>query len=85
MLLQISQLRRAAVSIPSNIAEGADRNTDKELSRFLAIAMGSAFEIETQLMISQDLNLLELEKYNELHVKLEDIIRQMRAFKNILI
>ncbi|MFT5858024.1 MAG: four helix bundle protein [Flavobacteriaceae bacterium] len=78
-------MRRAAVSIPSNIAEGADRNTDKELSRFLAIAMGSAFEIETQLMISQDLNLLELEKYNELHVKLEDIIRQMRAFKNILI
>ncbi len=51
-----SQLRRASVSIPSNIAEGASRNTDKEFVRFLYIARASATEIETQLIISERLN-----------------------------
>lgn len=46
-----SQISRSAVSIPSNIAEGAGPNSDKEFARFLDIAMGSAFELETQLLI----------------------------------
>lgn len=50
-----SQLRRAAVSIPSNIAEGAARNTEKEMVQFLHIALGSAAEAETQLIIAQRL------------------------------
>jgi four helix bundle protein len=50
-----SQLRRSAVSIPSNIAEGAARNTDKEFLNFLHIAQGSAAETETQLLIAQRL------------------------------
>src|SRR5690625_1902769 len=53
-----SQLRRCAVSIPSNIAEGAGRDSDKEFLYFLSIALGSSFELETQLIISQRLNLL---------------------------
>jgi len=50
-----SQLRRAAVSIPSNIAEGAARNSEKEMVQFLHIALGSAAEAETQLLIAQRL------------------------------
>ncbi|NOY47460.1 MAG: four helix bundle protein [Chlorobi bacterium] len=47
----VSQINRCAVSIPSNIAEGTSRTTDKEITRFMNIAMGSAYELETQLML----------------------------------
>jgi four helix bundle protein len=50
-----SQIRRSAVSIPSNIAEGCSRNTDKDFARFLRIALGSSYELETQLLISKEL------------------------------
>lgn len=50
------QIRRSAVSTPSNIAEGSGRNSDKDFSRFLDIALGSSFELETQIVIAQKLN-----------------------------
>ena len=53
-----SQITRAAVSIPSNIAEGCSRNSDIEFKRFLEIAMGSLFEVETQLIISKELEFI---------------------------
>lgn len=52
----ISQLRRSAISIPSNIAEGAGRNTDGEFKNFLGIANGSSYELYTQLLLSIKLN-----------------------------
>jgi four helix bundle protein len=55
-----SQIRRAAVSIPSNIAEGAARNSKKEFNNFLSIALGSASELETQIIISKNLNYLSI-------------------------
>ncbi|MCL7989432.1 four helix bundle protein [Sphingobacterium sp. lm-10] len=56
-----SQIRRSCVSIPSNIAEGAGRNTNGEFIHFLGIANGSAYELQTQLMIAKSLNLCALE------------------------
>ena len=50
-----SQIQRAAVSIASNIAEGAGRGTDKDFVHFLTIALGSAFEVETQLLLSKEM------------------------------
>ena len=59
----VSQMRRSAVSIPSNIAEGSGRKGEKELCRFLYIALGSLAELETQLEISTRLNfILEVDK-----------------------
>jgi len=55
----ISQLRRACVSVASNIAEGKGRSSDKELLQFLGHAKGSLFEVETQLMIARRLNYLD--------------------------
>lgn len=54
----VSQMRRSAVSIPSNIAEGFGRKSQKELKQFYSISYGSALELETQLIISKDLKLV---------------------------
>lgn len=56
-----SQITRAAVSIPSNITEGCSRNSETEFKRFLEIAMGSLFELQTQLIIIQELNFIKPE------------------------
>lgn len=58
----VSQMQRAAVSIPSNIAEGHDRNSDKEFSQFLCVARGSLAELETQLIIAKNLDYINQEQ-----------------------
>jgi four helix bundle protein len=76
-----SQIRRAAVSIPSNIAEGSARNTDRELIHFLHISRASAVEIETQLLISENLNYIDTS--NEcLKNDLIEILKMLTALIN---
>jgi four helix bundle protein len=69
----VSQINRGAVSVPSNIAEGAGRNTKGEFNHFLGIAIGSSFELETQLIISQRLNFIQPEELNDIVKKVNDI------------
>ncbi len=66
----VSQMRRAAVSIPSNIAEGFNRYHNKEYRQFLYIALGSCAELETQLEISSDLKLIKDESKDEMIQKI---------------
>lgn len=70
-----SQIRRASMSIPTNIAEGCGRNTDAEFARFLQIAMGSASETEYQLILARDIEFLPKETYEKLHNDVEEIKR----------
>jgi len=73
----ISQIRRAAVSIPANIAEGAARQSDKEFYHFLSIAQGSASELETELLIARRLNYIDLEGYRKTYEEINTIARMI--------
>jgi len=66
-----AQLRRAAVSVPSNIAEGAARESVKEFAQFLVMARGSLSELETQLILARDLGYLAEDGYRQLTEKVE--------------
>ncbi len=79
-----NQLRRASVSIPSNIAEGSSRQSNKDFSRFLQITLGSAYEIETQLLIAFDLGFINDDELQELLKNLESIIKMTSKFKSTL-
>lgn len=80
-----NQLRRATVSIPSNIAEGSSRQSNKDFARFLEIAIGSAYEIETQLLIASDLGFIDLNKADELINILNEIVKMTSKFRSKLI
>ena len=73
------QIRRAAVSIPSNIAEGDERDTNKDSVRFLYIAKGSLAELRTQLEIARDVGALTSEAYHQLEPKSAEIGRMLGA------
>jgi four helix bundle protein len=81
-----NQIRRSAVSIPSNIAEGSARNHNKEFIQFLYIALSSASELDTQIRISNNLEFLKKEKSKELLEELESISKMIqgliRSIKN---
>lgn len=76
----ISQIKRSSVSVPSNIAEGAGRNSKKEFSHFLGIANGSAYELQTQLILIKELNLIEEHKVKPLLERVEEIQKMNYGF-----
>ncbi|MBC8321357.1 MAG: four helix bundle protein [Bacteroidetes bacterium] len=75
----ISQINRASVSIPSNISEGSARRTAKDFARFIEIALGSAFEVETQLIISEGRNYISKSELSTLIDELTIIQKQLNA------
>jgi four helix bundle protein len=77
----VSQIKRVSVSIPSNIAEGCGRNSVVEFKRFLEIALGSAFELETQLIIIQD---LDGGDYNDTNILLSDITVLQKSINSLI-
>ena len=79
-----SQSRRAAVSIPSNIAEGAGRNSVKEFNNFLGIANGSSYELQTQLVIASKLDILESEILNPLLDQIDELQKMTYGFQQML-
>jgi len=74
-----SQMRRAAVSIASNIAEGAARHTDKDFCHFLSIAAGSASELDTQFEIVKRLELADNNELNRIQVKTDQVSRMLQG------
>ncbi|WP_423147573.1 four helix bundle protein [Rubrolithibacter danxiaensis] len=80
----ISQSRRSAISIPSNIAEGAGRNSSKEFINFLGIANGSSYELQTQLVISNKLNLLNNDLLDNLLNEIKELQKMNYAFQEML-
>lgn len=75
------QITRSAVSIPSNIAEGASRNSEKDFARFLEIALGSAFELETQLIITGKRKHISEERLKETVKKLSSLQKRIYALR----
>ncbi|MFT4835005.1 MAG: four helix bundle protein [Parvicella sp.] len=80
----ISQIRRCSVSISSNIAEGSSRSSEKEFSRFLEIAQGSCFELETQILISKLMKFISAEQFEKINGQILSIAKQLSAFKKKL-
>jgi four helix bundle protein len=75
-----SQLRRAASSVPANIAEGCGRNGDAELARFLGIALGSANELDYHLLLARDLEYLPPSHYERLTIEAQEVAKMLSAF-----
>lgn len=80
-----SQIRRAASSIPANIAEGCGRRGNRELAHFLSMAAGSSSEIDYQLLLARDLTYLSDENYREYQAAVTEIRRMLHAFVRKLI
>jgi len=79
-----SQITRAAVSIPSNIAEGSSRSSTKEYSRFIEISFGSTFELETQLLIAQAVNYGDKDLTNTMLKDIDEEQKMLTSFMSKL-
>lgn len=79
-----SQSRRAAVSIPSNIAEGAGRNSMKEFNNFLGIANGSCYELQTHLIVASKLGILDVDLLKPLLEQIDELQKMTYGFQQML-
>lgn len=79
-----SQVRRASSSIGANLAEGCGRRSDREMARFVQIAMGSGAELSYHLLLARDLGFVRNEEYAQLNAHLESVMRMLSAFSGRL-
>ncbi|MFY0651560.1 MAG: four helix bundle protein [Cyclobacteriaceae bacterium] len=79
-----SQIKRSAVSVPSNIAEGASRKSTKEFQHYLDISIGSLFELETQLTLSYELGFIDQKTYSKIETKLVELQKMIYGFSKSL-
>lgn len=84
MFVLTQQLRRAAISIPSNIAEGAGRNSNAQFKNFLQISIGSCFEVETQLIISKELEYISEEELETISKELDSVMKMNHNLQKTL-
>ncbi|MDB5009869.1 MAG: four helix bundle protein [Mucilaginibacter sp.] len=80
----ISQMNRSAVSIPSNIAEGCGRKSNKEFHQFLNIALGSSFELETQVIIAKEFNYITSERSEDICTSIIEIQKMINGLQKSL-
>ena len=80
-----SQLRRASVSIPSNIAEGSSRSSRKEFHHFLSISLGSTYEVETQIELCRRLQLLDIDTFQNIMNKTDEIEKMIIGYMKTLL
>ncbi len=80
----VSQIRRCAVSIPTNIAEGCGRNTNADFARFLDISNGSSYELESLLILSIDLNYIQREQFDTINLLIQEIQKMIFKLKESL-
>ena len=80
----VSQMRRAAVSVPSNIAEGQARNTPNEFAHFLSIAQGSLAELETQMIIANDIGYMAQQPFIECCSLHNEVSKMLSALKTAI-
>lgn len=78
----VAQMRSCSVSVMSNIAEGAGRGSDADFARFLDMALGSAYELESQLIVSSDLNYFAQEVFDEIVVKVSEVQKMLIGLIN---
>ncbi len=80
----VSQMTRAAVSIPSNIAEGSSRDSPKDYRHFLRLALGSCFELETQVLIVERFNYVSMPEIEGLKEEIDQEQKMLMSFMNLL-
>lgn len=80
----VQQMTKASVSIPSNIAEGSSRKSERDYSRFIEISLGSAFELETQIIIAEKLHKGDQQLLQELKTEITDEQRMLTGFQQKL-
>lgn len=74
------QMRRAASSVPANLAEGCGRDSEGDLARFIQIAMGSAAELEYHLLLARDLDYVKAEVHSQIHAELTEVRKMLHGF-----